>query len=58
MVTLTDKDNRQNRCKLVREPHGGELYLEVQGRHGDVEVFFTLRLGQLWEVIPRVAALT
>lgn len=57
-MTLPDKDNRQNQVKLVREPHNGEIYAEVQGRHGGVEVFFTLRLGQLWELLPRLYKLT
>lgn len=57
-MTLVDKDQRQNQVKLVREPHGGELYMEVQGRHNGVEVFFTLRIGQLWELLPRLATLT
>lgn len=58
VVTLPCKDNRQNQIKIVREPHGGELYMEVQGRHGGVEVFFTLRIGRLWEVLPRLATLS
>lgn len=56
-MTLHDKDNRANLIRLVREP-SGTLWVEVQARHNGVEVFTTLRIGQLWELIPRLAELT
>jgi hypothetical protein len=57
-VTLTDKDNRANQLRLVRDPHTGDIWAEVQARHNGVEVFSALRLGQLWELLPRLAKLT
>ena len=56
-VTITDKDARQNRMVLVRDPTG-EIWVEVQARHNSTEVFTTLRVGQLWELLPRLASLT
>jgi len=52
-----DKDNRMNVARLVRDPRG-EIYLEVQARHNSVEVNTLLRLGQTWELLPRLASLT
>lgn len=57
MVTLVDREHRQNQMKLVRDP-SGEIWAEVQTRHNGVEVFHTLKLGQLWELLPRLASLT
>lgn len=54
---LLDKDQRANRATLVRDG-AGEIYLETQARHNDVEVYTLLRLGKLWELIPRLATLT
>lgn len=42
---------------LVRDSQG-EIWAEVQARHNDTEVFTTLSLGQLWELLPKLAALT
>jgi hypothetical protein len=57
VITIPDKDQRQNLVKLVKVP-SGDIYLEVQARHNDVEVYTTLRLGALWELLPRLASLT
>jgi hypothetical protein len=57
VVHLPDRDHRENLARLVRMPDG-ELYMEVQARHNGTEVFTTLRLGRLWELVPRLATLT
>lgn len=57
VVTLADKDHKENLIRLVREPTKGEIYVEVGSRHNGVEVFTSLRIGQLWELLPRLAQL-
>lgn len=57
MVTLEDKDNRRNRVKLVRDPRG-DIWIEVTAIHGTTEVYSALRVGALWEILPRLAQLT
>jgi hypothetical protein len=54
---LVDKEHRQNQVRLVRDGEG-VIWAEVQCRHNGVEVFSTLKLGQLWEILPRIARLT
>lgn len=56
-VTLPDKEHRENLLRLVRD-HEGVIWAEVQARHNGVEIFSTLKLGQLWEILPRLATLT
>jgi hypothetical protein len=55
VVSLPDKDNRQNVLRLVRA--NGEIWAEVQARHNGQEVYTAIRLGQLWELMPRLAEL-
>jgi hypothetical protein len=57
VVTLEDKDNRRNRVKLVRDPRG-DIWIEVTAIHGTTEVYSALRVGALWEILPRLAQLT
>lgn len=56
-MTLPCKDNRLNVLKLVRD-NEGVIWAEVQQRHNGVEVNATLRLGENWELIPRLVVLT
>lgn len=47
-----------NEVKLVRDPKG-EIYMEVMQKHGgDTAVAALLRLGRLWELLPRLSELT
>lgn len=55
-VTLVDKDHRENRVVLVRDGNGC-LHMECSGRHNGVEVYTAFRLGQMWELLPRIAEL-
>jgi hypothetical protein len=57
-VTLVCMDQRRNRVVLVREPKTRDIYAEVTGIHGDTEVYTLLRLGPLWQLIPKLADLT
>lgn len=55
-LTLTDKEHRQNKLRLVRD-HEGVIWAEVQARHNGTEVYTLLKLGQLWELLPRLMQL-
>ena len=56
MVTLPCRHNHLNILKLVRD-NEGVIWAEVQQRHNGVEVNATLKLGEVWELIPRLASL-
>lgn len=56
-MTLPCRHNHLNILKLVRD-NEGMIWAEVQQRHNGVEVNATLKLGEVWELIPRLIALT
>lgn len=57
VVTLPCKENRPNVLRLVRDQHG-VIWAESQARHDGVEVYSLFKLGQAWELIPRLVTLT
>jgi hypothetical protein len=55
-AVLQDLEHRENQVRLVRDGEG-VIWAEVQCRHNGVEVFSTLKLGQNWQILPRLTSL-
>ncbi len=55
-VVLDDRDGRGHKLRLLRAANG-DIYAEVEARHQGHIVYSTLRLGEVWELLPRVATL-
>jgi hypothetical protein len=52
-VVLPDLDGRGHVLRLVRDDRG-MIYAEVAAKHGGTQVFSMLRLGEAWELIPKL----
>lgn len=55
-VVLRDRRGGPNQLRLVRQ-HDGQIWAEVCGYHGGRPIFSSLRLGEVWELIPKLSEL-
>jgi len=55
-VVLPDLDGRGHVLRLLRDDTG-MIYAEVAAKHDDTQVFSALRLGESWQLIPRLLPL-
>jgi hypothetical protein len=55
-VVLQDKDGRGHSCRLLRHVNG-EIFAEFTCKHAGTQIFSTMRLGEGWELWPKLAPL-